>query len=192
MVAFSFFQRSLSFKRALGLMLLGNIATTVVGAWVGAMIASWAWVIGFPLAWAACLLPAKRFIATIGQPAQKRIGAGWVATFMCVALCVSCILFEFARSAVDSPGLWPYWVLKFAALYVALLVSILLSAFWEEWVIWRFASRKDSDSSFVQPVLRANLLVLLCIMTFAAAVMIPKRFQARNFIVTAKEVGQGK
>ncbi|MDB6032092.1 MAG: hypothetical protein JWM16_2430 [Verrucomicrobiales bacterium] len=108
---------------------------------------------------------------------------------MCLALCMNCILFEFARAAVESPSLWLYWVLKFAALYVALLVSIVLSAFWEEWVVWRFWSREESDGRFVQPVLRANLLVLLCIMTFAAAVKIPKRFQARHFIVTAKEKG---
>ena len=61
-------------------------------------------------------------------------------------------------------------------------------AFWEEWVVWKCSSCPVDYAGFVCSVIRANLIVLLCVMAFAAAVALPQRLKSADFMKTAGAV----
>jgi len=181
-------QKNAAFGRSFLFMLFANVLSSVVGFISAALIASWVWLIGVPIVWGLCLLPAKRLLAAAPYPWLARGSPGTVAAFMTFALMVSCFLFVFGEQAVSANAWLVYWILKFLAIYLALMVSITLSAFWEEWLIWRLSFRPATDVSFVGPVIRANLLVLLCLMIFAASIILPKRLKAPHFLVTSDTI----
>ena len=56
-----------------------------------------------------------------------------------------------------------------------------LTTVWEEWVIWRLSSRPEGTGFFAS-VLRANLYVLLLVMTVPAVLILPKRLKSPDFI----------
>src|SRR5258706_166559 len=105
---------------------------------------------------------------------------------MTVCLVLSCVLFGVAREIMSPQNIMSYWVLKLLAIYLALVVSIVLTVFWEEWVVWRLSRSPAGEVSFVQPVIRANLIVLLAVMVVSAGVMIPQRLKNPGFIVPEK------
>lgn len=184
-------QKNVRFGRSLLFMLVGNGLSSIVGVISAALIASWVWLIGVPIVWGLCLLPAKRMLAAAPYPWLTRFSPSAVAALMVFALVGSCLLFAFGQGAISAEAWTLYWVFKFLGIYLALMVSILLSAFWEEWVIWKLSSRPATDPSFVAPVIRANLFVLLCLMVFAAGVMLPKRFKSPHFLA-ASNTTEGK
>ena len=176
-------QKRLSYWLAVLLMVAGNILTTVVGIIVATMIGSGAaWIVGVPLVWLLCWLPSKRAVDISSRTWIHNLGPGFVAFLMTGALVISCFLFMLGQGAILTNRLITYWLIKFVAVYLALLVSILLSAFWEEWVVWRL-SRLPESETFTTPVLRANLYVLLLMMAVAAAMMLPKRLKSPDFLV---------
>ncbi|MDD5139670.1 MAG: hypothetical protein PHY43_05340 [Verrucomicrobiales bacterium] len=183
-IFFSALQKELSFFHALFLMIAGNIFTTFIGIIAAVLIGSGpAFVIGVLIVWPLCLLPAKRFLAVVKRPWLKRFTPGSFAGIMVLALAASCFLFAISTAFVDSNHLVVYWIWKLAAVYIALIVSIILTAFWEEWVIWKLSRCPADYTGFVQPVIRANLVVLFCVMLFAAGVTLPQRLKSPNFLV---------
>ncbi len=85
------------------------------------------------------------------------------------------------QGAILTNRLALYWAIKLAAVYLALIASITLTTIWEEWAIWRLASRPANTAFFV-PVLRSNLYVLLLVMAVAAGLMLPKRLKSPDFL----------
>jgi hypothetical protein len=182
---FAFTQKRLSFVRALLLMVAGNVLTTFIGLLAAAMIGSGGiMLVGFVIVWAVCIVPAKRLLATVKRPWLDKFSAGGLAAMMSFALALSCILFAVSAEFADSNQMAVYWIWKLAAVYTALIVSIVLTAFWEEWIVWKFSSCPLEYSGYVKPVIRANLVVLLCVMLFGAAVTLPKRFKSHDFLVS--------
>ena len=168
-------------------MIAGNILTSIIGVLAAAMIGSGdIIVIGFPIVWALCLLPAKRLVAVFPHSSFGRVGPGALAFGMTACLLLSCILFVLAQEIMSPGSMILYWIFKLLAIYAALIVSIALTAFWEEWVVWRLSRSQPSDTAFVQPVIRANLLVLLAVMLISAGIMIPQRLKSPGFIVPEK------
>jgi hypothetical protein len=51
------------------------------------------------------------------------------------AMLASCILFMVGQGVLETHHLALYWIIKLAAILVALLASITLTTVWEEWVI---------------------------------------------------------
>jgi hypothetical protein len=186
-IIFSFSQKRLRFFHALLLMLLGNVLTTIIGVIAAAMIGSGPIIVmGFFVVWMLCIIPAKRFLAAIKNPWLKRFTPMGFAALMAFALVISCILF--AASDIFMDHFVIYWIWKLVAVYLALIVSIVLTAFWEEWVVWRFSRCPADYAGYVQPVIRANLIALFCIMLFAAIVMLPQRLKSPNFLVSLRSV----
>jgi hypothetical protein len=184
-IAFALFQKRISFVRSILFMLTGNLLTTVIGVVAGAMLSiAQAWIIGLPVVWLLSVLPAKRLIAA----SQRFAGANAfaLAAKMTGALAVSCVAFMLAMAAVDSASPLMYWLFKIVGIYIALGISIVLTAFWEEWVIWRFSRAAATDTGFASPVIRANLLVLLAVSALAAALTLPKRLKSHDFLVPYK------
>ena len=183
-IIFSFSQKKLSFAHAFVLMVSGNILTTMVGVIVAALIGSGPIMfIGALIVWPLCILPAKRFIVAANYPWVKRFSPGGLAGVMALALVASCFLFEISSLFADSNHLAVYWIWKLVAVYTALIVSLVLTAFWEEWVVWKLSRCPVEFTGYVQPVIRANLVVLLCVMLLAAGITLPQRLKSPNFLV---------
>lgn len=183
-VIFAVLQKRLSFMRASGLMLAGNVLTTFIGAIAAALIGSGpAWVIGALIVWPLCVMPARRLLTTVKRPWLERFTPASLAGLMAFALVVSCFLFAISSIFIDSNLLVIYWLWKLVAVYAALIVSIVLTAFWEEWVIWKFSRCPVDYTGFVSPVIRANLVVLLGVMLFAAGAALPQRLRSPNFLL---------
>ena len=183
-IIFSFSQKKLSFPRAFALMVTGNVLTTIVGMIVAALIGSGPIMfIGALIVWPLCILPARRFIVAANYPWVKRFSAGGLAGVMALALVASCFLFGISSLFADSNHLAVYWIWKLTAVYTALIVSIVLTAFWEEWVVWKLSRCPVEFTGYVQPVIRANLVVLFCVMLFTAGIVLPQRLKSPNFLV---------
>lgn len=184
-LAFGWFQKSLSFARGTAYMLAGNFLSTCVGLLAAILVGSapGIWLVGIPIVFGLCLVPAGRVAKGSPYKWLSKLSAGGLATVMSVMLFTSCILFIVAGEGIGDGKKWEYWLVKLLAVYLALLVSICLTSFWEEWVIWKLSGAKEAEFVFVKPVLRANLLVLLGIMMVAAAIMLPKRLKSPDFLV---------
>jgi hypothetical protein len=181
-VLFARFQTSLTFGRAAGYMFVGNILTTFIGAIAATMIGASGFIVpGMVIVFALCWLPARRIPALAPR---TRLPPGAVALLMTLAMIVSCFLFAVSPAALERRHLGAYWVIKLIAVYTALIVSIALTSLWEEWVVWKFSHRPPEDRSFIAPVIRANLYVLLAVTLYGAAIMLPKRLASPDFLAT--------
>jgi hypothetical protein len=182
-VLFALFERQLPRLQAAWRMFLGNVLTSFVGLVVAVMIASspGIWLIGVPLVCVLCWLPARRLVRAAPLAWLARISPAALACTMTSALLASCILFSVGRGALEAHQQVLYWVIKLAAIFLALFASITLSTVWEEWVIWRMSSRPEGIGFFAA-ALRANLYVLLLVMAVPAALILPKRLQSPDFL----------
>lgn len=184
-VVFAALQKRLSFARGALFMFIGNVLTTFIGALAAALVASSLpiWLSTLPIVWALCLPAARRMTFAAPGSWLARRAPATLAALMTVAFAVSCFMFILAQGAIYAEQLALYWTVKFAAVFIALLVSIALTAFWEEWVVWRLTGSNDSDLSFVVPAIRSNLVVFFGVALYAAILIIPSRLKAHDFLV---------
>ena len=182
-VLFAVFERRLPRLRAAWRMFLGNVLTSFVGLLVAVMIASAPsfWLIGAPLVCALCWLPTRRLVKAAPLPWLARRSPAALAGAMTGAMVASCILFMAGRGALETHQHALYWLIKLAAIFLALLASMTLTTVWEEWAIWRLSSRPEG-TAFFGSVLRANLYVLLFVMAVPAVLILPKRLKSPEFI----------
>src|SRR5580700_412625 len=147
---FSVFERRLPRLRAAWRMFLGNVLTSLVGLLVGVMIASapGIWLVGVPLVCLLCWLPSRRLVTVAPLSWLARTSAASLAAIMTIALLASCMLFMAGRDAIRTHQLMLYWIIKLAAIFLALLASVTLTTVWEEWVIWRLSSRPEGKHFF--------------------------------------------
>ena len=180
-VLFALFQKQIGRGWAALFMFAGNILTTVVGVIATLMlIGAHFFIIGIPVVFLLCWIPARRIPQLLPQ---RRFSASGVAALMTLGLVVSVILFLVAQGAIYRNEYALYWAIKLAAVYAAMIVSIALTSLWEEWVVWKLARRPAADGTFVKPVLRANLYTILLVMLYAAALVLPERLKSPNFLV---------
>ena len=182
-VLFAFFERRLTRLHAAWRMLLGNVLTSFIGLLVAVMIASSpvGWLFGAPVVILLCRLPARRLVKAAPLTWLARRSPAALAMGMTGAMIVSCILFMVGQGVLETHHLALYWVIKLAAILVALLASIALTAVWEEWVIWRLSAHPEG-TGFFATVLRANLYVLLLVMAVPAVLILPKRLHSPDFL----------
>jgi hypothetical protein len=180
---FAVFERRLPRLRAAWRMFLGNVLTSFVGLLVGAMIASGPviWLVGVPLVCLLCWLPSRRLVKVAPLSWLAQNSAAGLAAMMTIAALASCILFMAGRGAIATHQLMLYWILKLAAIFLALLASVTLTTVWEEWVIWRLSSRPEGKH-FFGSVLRTNLYVLVLVMAVPAILILPKRLKSPDFL----------
>ena len=180
---FAIFEQRLPHLRAAVRMFLGNVLTSFVGLLVAVMIASSPaiWFVGVPLVCFLCWLPSRRLVKVAPMRWVGRTSPTIVAGIMTTALLGSCILFMVGRESLEIHKLVLYWIIKLAAIFLALFASVALTTVWEEWVIWRLSSRPEG-TEFFAPVLRATLYVVLLVMAVDAAFIFPKRLKSPDFL----------
>lgn len=182
--AYAMYEKTLSRGKAFGFLLVANLVTTLVGTFVAALIASPSLLLGLPLIFVVSLRPAKRLGALTEPAFLRRIPSGYFAGLVTAGLFLSFILFGATASLSGHPG-WSYWFVKVAAVYSALLISIALTTFWEEYIVSRMAGSEDGRPRYFPMVLRANLLTFLVAAGIGAAMMLPRRFASPDFLVPA-------
>jgi hypothetical protein len=181
-VLFAIFEKRIPRVRAALFMLAGNVLTSVVGLVAAAMIGgAGVWLIGVPIVFVLCWIPARRLITVAPRPWLARRSPGGVAALMTTALVASCFLFMMGQGAILANRLALYWAIKLVAVYLALIASIALTTIWEEWTIWKLTAPAEEMAFFV-PVLRSNLYVLVLVMAVAAGLMLPKRLKSPDFL----------
>lgn len=182
-VLFAVFEPGLPHLRAAWRMFLGNILTSFVGVVVAIMIASGIelWVIGAPVVFLLCSLPAQRLVKAAPLAWLGRISPAGLAGIMTVALLASCYLFAVGQDAIRADQLKLYWMIKVAAIFLALLASVTLTTLWEEWAIWWLSARPEG-SGYFRSVLRTNLYVLVLVMAVPAAMILPTRLKSPDFL----------
>jgi len=192
-VLFALFERQLPRLQAAWRMFLGNVLTSFVGLLVAVMIASAPslWLIGAPLACALCWLPARRLVKAAPLHWLARRSPVALAGVMTGAMVASCILFMAGRGALETHRHLLYWIIKLAAIFLALLASTTLTTVWEEWAIWRLSSRREGIGFFAS-VLRANLYVLLFVMAVPAVLILPKRLKSPDFLAQRHKMAVGQ
>ena len=182
---FAISQSELSRARAAAYMFTGNVLTTGVGVIAAAMIGSGPIMfVGVFLVWGLSVLHARRLLLTSKIRGLKHFAPSGLAAVMSLGLALSCVFFALSTEFADSKSQTVYWLWKLAAIYPALIISIILTAFWEEWTIWKFSKRSPDFSGFVRPVTRANLVVLLGVMVLAAGMAMPKRLGSPDFLIS--------
>src|SRR5215472_16779426 len=119
---FALFEKRLPHLRAAVRMFLGNVLTSFVGLLVAVMIASspMIWFIGVPLGCFLCWLPSRRLVEVAPVRWLGRTSPGLIAGIMTRALLGSCILFTAGRGALETHQLMLYWLVKLAAIFLAL------------------------------------------------------------------------
>ena len=180
-LVFATLQKRLSWWRAFLYMLEGNVVSSLVGVIAAALIGATAlFFIGIPFVAILAYVPAKRFCRAFPRWAPLDSPA-LVAFLLSVGLGFSCFLFIVGQAAIAADRLSLYWAIKLAAIDLALVISIILSAFWEEWTVSSQVEPNSSD--FVAPIVRANVAVLLVVMLIAAVMMFPQRARAWQHLV---------
>jgi hypothetical protein len=180
--AFAFFEGSLPTWRAIRLMFLANIVTTGIGLCVAVALIT-------PLALFALLLicaltfsPAQHLCVLEQVPWLTRLGPHTLALICSLLFLASYILFYGAAGTHNAnPTL--YWVLKLAAIYPALAISMGMTTLWETWLVSRWAGVSRPAGPCYPAVLRANLVTLVVLMGAAAAMALPKRLASPDFLL---------
>ena len=182
-VLFAFFERrAMPVFRAAGRMFLGNVLTSAVGVFVATLIGSGpgVWLVGVPVVYGLCWMTSRRLVKATPIGWLSRIAPAALAAAMTLALLLSCVLFAAGTGIIAIHQLVLYWLVKVAAIFLALSVSVMLTTVWEEWVIWRLSSRPQS--TYFAPVLRATLYVLLLVVLVPAVMILPRRLKSPDFL----------
>lgn len=180
---FAFLERDLKRTDAFGYLFLGNVVTTVIGVLMAICLSAPVLALAMiPMVYMLSLAPARRLIEKSGWPWAGHRRASQLARGMVILLLASSILFVLASSALDSKRYALYWLLKLGYIVPGLIISIGLTALWEESVVGRMAARKGIDRYFLTNVVRANYLMFGLALLVMAAQTIPRRLKSEGFL----------
>jgi len=177
---FAVFDKSLPNFTAFGLMVVGNLFSSVIGLVLLLGTIPFLIIVLFLLVYAVSVRPAQRFIEYNPWGLMKKTSPKLLAALITVAYVGVFFLFSFAMQAKEHSSYLLYWVLKYCYVLIAVSISIFLTTFWEEYVIVSLAKR---DGSLFIPALKANLIAFIIILGFLAAKALPERMRAHDHFI---------
>lgn len=191
-ILFAWFERGkMSSLKAFTLMFFGNIVSTIVGVITAVMAysAPAAMFMGLGLAGLCSFPPSMRLSAYLKQEHKREISPITIAFMVPVTMFGSAILFFIAQGSTGGNhfnmgviALISFWLWKFVAVLAGLSISMFLTTFWEEYVIFK-AYRGSHRWHFVPSAARANLYTFLLAGAIGAFLALPQRFQSPNFLI---------
>jgi hypothetical protein len=168
---------SMPASRAIAAMFLANVVSTIAGVFAAfTFIAPAASIGGIIATIAVSILPVRRLKLHYPQRSGTNITVAIVLLYV-----GSIAFFAFAQEMVLENNLTFYWLTKYAYIVCALLISMALTTFWEEYVVWRMSGSREH--AFVTPVFRANAIALFLIMLVAALIVLPQRLRSPDFLI---------
>ncbi len=181
--SFVFFERRLPWHEAAGFLLVGNVLSTLIGI-----------VLCLPTAAVSLLFLVPIYFVSL-KPARRLAEyfrwqeSGWrrpqaLASVAVGGVAVTMFLFTRAQIALSADNYLVYWLTKFGMLTIALLISILLTSLWEEWVVARLARARHPERSYLAAVTRANYVTFGVVLLVAAIEMLPRRLHSKGFIAS--------
>ncbi len=182
--AFACYEKSLSKPKAFLFMLAGNVVTTMIGVLVAAFAAAPS-LFAVPLLVAVTLYAARQLLPRVNWPWMQYLTPGSLAGILTLMLFISYFFFGIAMSRPDPPPA-SYWVWKTGGLIIAIMISMVITTFYEEWIVHLLARKPKEPPSFYHAVVRANLLTLFIIMGCTAAYVLPQRFASPFFTITGR------
>ena len=183
LIAFVYFERSMPWHRAVAYMLIANIVSSVIGVLAAFPVAvPAAFFIGVPLVYVISILPARRLTQRFNLRDRAQLNQYVVALISTALFITSVFFWGVARRAFSDESLGWYWALKLVYIYIALIISMGLTIFYEEWVVSRLTKRGREAAPFLTSVTRANLVTMLFIMGVSAAMILPERLKSPDFI----------
>lgn len=184
-LAFIFFEKRLPWYQAMLWMIIANVFSSLIGFGLSLSAAIPTTLLWFlPIVYVISLLPAKRLMIFKPEWSLKGWKCQAFAAVVTGLFLATWVLFGLAQGVLwSNSSLATYWALKFLYIYSALLLSIALTTLWEEWVISKFVPHSLKNTSFLLPVLKANLITLFVVMVYAAVMILPERLQSGDFLV---------
>jgi hypothetical protein len=181
--SFVCFERRLPWRAAAGYLLVGNVLSTLIGVVISLPTATVSLLFLVPI-YFVTLKPARRLAEYFRW--QER---GWrrpeaLAGLAIGGVALTMFLFSIAQLALSADNYFVYWLTKFGMVTIALLISILLTALWEEWVVATMARARHPERSYLPAVMRANYVTFGVVLLVAAIEMLPKRLHSKGFIVS--------
>jgi len=187
-VSFSIFERRIFWSNGVLAIFVANIFSTVIGLILvlGGMSPE-ALIIVSPLIFIVSIVTAQRLKKSLPE-LFPGVTAELIAALIGVLFFITFIMFHFAQFIIEiRSAIFIYWLAKFILLFAAVLISIILTTLWEEWIVALIAGK---DRSYLEPVLKANLITMIAIMGYAAAMMLPQRINSRGFLAFIQSVGE--
>ena len=191
-LAFIFFEKRLPWYQAMLWMIIANVFSSLIGFGLSLSAAIPTLLIGaLPFVYVISLFPAKRLALYRPEWSLKGWKCRAFAAVVTGLFLATWVLFGLAQGVIwNNSSLVKYWILKFLYIYSALLVSIALTTLWEEWVISKLVPPSLKNTSFLLPVLKANLITLFVVMVYAAIMILPERLQSGDFLVYLLKIFQ--
>jgi hypothetical protein len=178
---FAFLEKSLPRLKAFGLMIAANLFSSLIGLALnlGASVPTLS-IVAALLVIIVSILPARRFIQYNPWGLLKSWPPVVLAVVVGVLYFATFLLFYAAMGLLDNSMYALYWPLKFIYIMIALIISIFLTTFWEEWAVVTMAKK---DGTVLMAALKANLIAFLIILAFLAAKTLPERIKAEHFLI---------
>src|SRR2546426_5664235 len=146
--SFVFFERRLPWQQAAGFLLVGNVLSTMIGVVLCLPTVAVSLLFLVPIYFVS-LKPARRLAEYFRWQSN-----GWrrpeaLASVAVGGVAVTMFLFTSAQIALSAEKYVAYWVTKFGMLTIALLISILLTSLWEEWVVAGLARKRHPERCYI-------------------------------------------
>ena len=185
-LAFTCFEKRLSWGKAAWFMFVANIVSTIPGALIAVITASG------PLGGVLLALP---IIFVLGWKLRQRtsrlpqstcrlsISGGTAMIAFVLFFVASMIFYGFAQSFLENRDHANYWFVKLLFATLVACTGIVMSAVLEESVIAGLATKSAGHLSFYTPVFRANYITLGAILFITAVSTIPTRLRSPGFLI---------
>ena len=180
-LAFVWFEKSLPWNKAIGYMVVANLFSSLIGLCLslGAAVPTFM-IFVLVFVFALTVFPAKRFVKENPWGILSNWKPWMLAVIVTGLYFLTFVLFMIAQLHLEKATIVQYWVIKYLYVLSAIIISIALTTFWEEWAIVKISK---NDGNYMTSVLKANLVAFLVIMAILAAIALPKRMRSKDFLI---------
>jgi hypothetical protein len=184
-IAFAFFEKRISWGRALGLMLIANILSTIPGVLLAGLAGSInLGLLAIPLVYILGIMVARRVSPILSKSKRRWISGAPIALAFTLFYILSVVIYLLAQETMERHNYRTYWALQFSFVIMVASMGILISSALEEYAIGQLSRKCNPDLFFYAPVIRANYITLGLVLIVAAIQMIPRRWHAPHFLVS--------
>lgn len=196
-LVFAGFSRDLGRIRAFLFMVLANVGTTIAGILAVAVYAvpQPVGLLVSGLVLAISISPADRFAATC-LPARLRgkglpllvVFVSWLGCLFLLGLS-RVLLARYELDPLEARGaLAGYWIAKYGFVFFGVALGMAFTTVWEEWLVAKMAGSARAEVHHYPAAVRANLATFLVGWIGAAALALPARLGAPDFLAMLRGV----
>jgi hypothetical protein len=176
--AFCFFERSIIWWKAFSLLFIANIVTTIIGFLaVLPTHAVPACLPSFIFTYALCLLPSDGLAKKYFSAKKQKIAQQCIALLLTIFSFLSMFFSIGAVNLVNEGKRQNFFIAALISICFGLLFGIILTIFYEDWIITKLTKRTNDTTPFLTSVSRANYVALLFMIIVTGIIIIPERIK---------------